>query len=357
MRSTNIRLTILIGALVAVTAVGGFAQGTGTMARPVPPSNTRDSSGNLKTDNGSSSSESAVRGQVTLADGSIPERLVAIYSVCGGAEKFISVADAKGRFNFNPGVLSENPDPKSCVLRASLEGYRSETKPLSDIKPDGITKLGKITLQPLSTDATGLNSATSAQANKAAKKAYEKGLEEAAKQAWADAKTSFLKATSAYNDYAAAWLALGVLQQSEGDRDSALKSFGESARADPKFAVPLIAMAALDSLRGDWAATVEHSQKAIDLNPTAFPHAYELNALGNLNQKNIEAVQKTATEGLKIDTEHHYPELEYLLGVVLLAQRDNEGASKHLQAYIEESPNGPNVARAKSSLETLRASH
>jgi len=342
-------LAVVIGTLT------GFAQAPGSMPRPA--ATTRDSSRNPNVADTAPSSETVARGQVALADGSVPQGLVQIFMVGGAAEKFIAVADSKGRFSFNPGVLNGTSCAKGCELRAFLEGYRSETKPLADVNPTGSTKLGKILLQPLSPDTNGLVSATSAQASKGARKAYEKGLDEAAKQSWAEAKASLLKATSAYRDYSDAWLTLGILQQSEGDRDGAQKSFAESARADGKFAAPLILMAALDALRSDWQATVEHSQKAIDLNPSAFPHAYELNALGNLNLKKADAVEKSATEGLKIDTEHRYPEFEYLLGVVLSARHDIDGATKHLQTYIEQSPDGPNAARAKGVLEELRAAH
>lgn len=325
------------------------------MVRPTPPSPTKDSIGNIKSGDTSSTNEAVARGQIALADGTLPDGLVGIFAVCGGSQKFIAVADAKGRFSFNPGALSDIQAPKGCVLRANLEGYRSETKPLSDVKPNSSTKLGKIVLQPVSAETNGLTSPTGTQANKAAKKAYEKGLDEAAKQSWSEAKASLLKATSAYPGYSEAWLSLGILQQSEGDRDGAQKSFAESARADGKFAVPLILMAVLDSLRADWPATVEHSQKAIDLNPTNFPQAYELNALGNLNLNRADAAEKNAAEGLRLDTEQRYPELEYLLGMVLFAKHDLDGAAKHLQAYIDQSSSGPNIALAKKALADLRA--
>ncbi len=357
MRKTSIQLAVLITGAVMGAAICSFAQGPGAMPHPAPPSTTRDPNDNLKTDDTSSASESMVRGQAALANGSVPEGLAAIYLDCGGAQKFIAVADSKGRFSFNPGALSGIGETKGCIVRASVEGYRSETKSMAEVKPNGSTKLGKILLQPLSSDANGLTSLTSAQASKGAKKAYEKGLDAAAKQDWAEAKTSLLKATAAYADYSAAWLSLGILEQSEGDRGGAQKSFAEAVRSDGKFAVPLILMAAQDALGGDWQATVEHSQKAIALNPSAFPHAYELNALGNLNLGNSEAVEKSATEGLKVDTGHEHPELEYLLGVVLATRHDLDGATKHLRTYIDQSPNGPNIVRAKKVMEELRASH
>jgi tetratricopeptide (TPR) repeat protein len=348
------RVMVLILA-VATGTLTGFAQAPGSISRPTPPPTTRDSNRNPSTADTPSSSEAVARGQVALADGSVPEGLVQIFVVGGGAEKFIAVADSKGRFSFNPGVLSDISDTKGCVFRASLEGYRSEAKPWTEVNPTSATKLGKIVLQPLSSDTNGLGSANDADASKNAKKAYEKGLDEAAKQDWSDAITSLQKATSAYPGYSSAWLSLGILQQSGGDRAGAQKSFEQAAQADPKFALPLIRIAALDASRPDWQAALDHTQKAIDLNPAAFPHAYQLNAIANINLQKADAAEKSAAEGLKLDTEHRYPELEYALGTVLKFKNDRDGALKHLQAYVDQAPNGQYAASVKKDLAQLQA--
>jgi tetratricopeptide (TPR) repeat protein len=117
----------------------------------------------------------------------------------------------------------------------------------------------------------------------------------------------------------------------------------------------LIRLAALDAARADWQATVEHTQKAIDLNPAAFPHAYELNAIANMNLQKTDAAEKSATEGLKLDTEHRYPGLEYALGMILKVKNDRDGAMKHLRAYGDQAPNGQYAAPVKKELEQLQA--
>ena len=85
--------------------------------------------------------EVAARGQLAMADGSAPEELIEIFSACGGAQTFIAVADSKGRFSFNPSVLGDLGGAKDCVLIASLDGYRSETKPLADVSPENFTEM------------------------------------------------------------------------------------------------------------------------------------------------------------------------------------------------------------------------
>jgi hypothetical protein len=296
-----------------------------------------------------------VHGLVARADGSVPEDLIEIHLICGGAAKLIAIPDSKGRFDIVLAELKDIPDPEMCVLRAFLDGYRSETKPLTKVNLIAGAKLGRIVLQPSSSDSTGVASSTSAQVSKAGKKAYEQGLDDAARQYWKNALKSFQKAVSSDPGYSSAWLSLGILQQSSGDREGARKSFAESAQADGKFALPSIRMAVLDAARADWQGTVDYSQKAIDLNPTALPHAYELNAIGNLYLLKTDAAGKSAAEGLKLDTEHRYPELEYALGTILKLKNDREGAAKHFQAYVDEAPSAAHVASVKTELARLQA--
>ena len=78
--------------------------------------------------------------------------------------------------------------------------------------------------------------------------------------------------------------------------------------------------------------------------------------MANTNLQKLDAAEKSATEGIKLDRDHRYPELEYALGDVLKVKQDRDGAMKHLQAYLDEAPNGPNVATAKSQLAELQAS-
>jgi hypothetical protein len=298
-----------------------------------------------------------VHGLVARADGSVPEDLIEIHLICGGAAKLIAIPDFKGRFDIVLAELKDIPDPGMCVLRAFLDGYRSETKPLVKGSLIAGAKLGRFVLQPSSSDPTGVASASGEQASKAGKKAYEQALNDAARQYWKNALKSFQKAVLSDPGYSSAWLSLGILQQSSGDREGARKSFAESAQADGKFALPLIRTAVLDAARADWQGTVDYSQKAIDLNPTAFPHAYELNAIGNLYLLKTDAAEKSAAKGLKLDTERRYPELEYALGMILKLKNDREGAAKHFQAYVDEAPSAAHVASVKAELARLQAPH
>lgn len=324
------------------------------MRRPTPESETTDSNGNLRTDVPSGRAEAMVRGEVMLSDGSAPPELVEIYGACGEARNIVAVTDAKGRFHFNPAALGDATGSKKCVVRPSLEGYRAESKELTGPGSKSDTKLGKLILTPMSPGVASVTAAADASASKGQRKAYEKALDQAAGQDWPRAIDALQKLTADCPGYSSAWLALGVLRQSRGDRTSAEKAFLEAARTDPKFALPLLRAAEIEAATGDWRSTLEHSQKVIALDPAAFPNAYALNALANLSLQNADAAERSAQAGLRIDTDHQYPELEYALGSVLYSKGELAGAKTHLQAYVDQAPNGPNAAAARNQLADLQ---
>ena len=141
--------------------------------------------------------------------------------------------------------------------------------------------------------------------------------------------------------YSSAWLTLGLLQLGGGDRRGAQESFLAAVRADPKFALPLIQAARLDASQGNWNAVRDHSQKAIDLNPEAFPDAWALNALGNLSLAKYRCRGKERARrapGRHAGTTT--PNWNTRWGVSWPARQQIEEATQHLRAYIDRAPHG-----------------
>ncbi len=343
-----VRFGFAMIALIFCIAGQAFAQGT--LRRPMPESETRDSSGNLKGPDTVPASEASVRGEVLLADGSVPDELVEIYVSCNGFRNLVATANSKGRFSFNPDILGNTLQNGNCMLRASLPGYRSDPKAL--VKSG--ENVGKLILQPLSSDPKGVVSNTDHEASKSEKKLYEKALNQAASGDWRNASASLQKATDASPGFSSAWLTLGLLQSNHGDPAGAEKSFLASIHADQTFALPLIEAATLEAAHGNWPAVLDHSAKAITLNANAFPGAYALNAMANVSLQNIDAAEKSAREGLKLDTAHQYPELEYSLGIVLYSKGDLSGALDHLYSYLKSAPDGPNASAARKQLAQIK---
>jgi tetratricopeptide (TPR) repeat protein len=331
-------------------SLAGLLFSQGSLHRPVPQTSTTDSSGNLKTE--SESKADHYRGSVQFANGLPPNELVEIVGVCSNAHRIMAVADSKGRFSFDidPRRQSEMDLLHGCSLFASLEGYRSDVVDLNEAKKRSVA----ITLTPISENPNGLSIKGDDPVAEAHRKIYQKAIDRASKREWKDAAKLLEQVTEDDPTYSLAWVALGTCQQNLGQRTDADKSYLEAARVDPNYALPWIRAAAIEAVTGNAAATLLHSQKAIDLNPQAFPDAYSLNVIAGLGVQNLDTAEKNAMRGLALDTAHQYPELEFALGMVFYAKGDLANARTHLANYVAESPNGPNLAAAQSQLAQMR---
>ncbi len=326
--------------------------GQGTMHRTTAETDRTDSSGHRKEETDTHLRNERIRGFVLLSTEDPPAQLVEIIATCPTASRLMAVADIKGKFSFEYDSRLESDAGliKNCSLYASLEGYRSDVIKLSSVTPKTNKGQAKIVLQPITTDSAGLSSAY----DSPQRKLYEKAFDKAAKMDCNSAIVSLEEVTSADPNYSAAWFALGFCRQQTGNLAAAEKAFLESARSDPKFALPFIRAAAIEEAAGNMQAALVHSQKAIDVNPKAFPDAYALNAIAGLSTEKADVAEKSARAGLALDTTHQYPELEYALGVVLFAKDDQAGAKEHLQNYVAHSPNGPNAATAENQLAQMQ---
>ncbi len=308
------------------------------MRRGTAESETTDSSGNLKTGNNPNLSNQNQRGTVTMADGAAPQELVEIDADCPSLHRAIAVTDSKGKFGSGLNLV------EGCTVHASLEGYRSDV-----VNVVG-RNLGNIVLSPISSDPAGLTSSSDAQATDNQRKTFQKALDKAARADWKGAIASLREVVSANPNYASALLTLGICLQNAGDLANAEKAYLDSARADPTFALPLVRAAALESIAGNMQAALTQSEKAIKLNPKAFPGAYSLNAIAGISTQHADQAEASARAGLALDTKHQYPQLEFALGMVLSTKDDMAAAKEHLQRYINQSPNGPNAETARNQL-------
>ncbi len=318
-----------------------------------------------------------ISGRVTLPDGAPAAQLVMVERVCKGATQDGGFADSKGRFSFDLGVLNRsfmqrsvqeaqsnnqvagkqiNPeDLEGCLVRASLAGYRSQTLALASGGGTQKAQLGTIVLEPLGKEEAPALSASDAQAPKNARKEYEKGLDAAARAKWPEAMDSFQKAASLYPKYSSAWLNLGILQAGNGNAAGAAQSYAQAIAADDKFALPYIESAVLEDMASQWDRMAERTAKVIQLYPKSFVRAYLLNGLANLHLQHYDVADKSAAEGLLIDSEHTSPELEYVRGTALMGKKDVTGAARHLEAYLALAPAGPSAPAAQKQLTALRA--
>ncbi len=306
-----------------------------------------------------------ISGKVVLDDGTPLPHSAVVQTMCKGQKRIAAHTDSRGRFSFTIGELNsvseamgggfedasvsakggmsvgDTPNVahnlrewRGCGVLAELEGFTSEVAELMARTGDEGGDIGFVTLHRLA-PVHGLTlSPTSAAAPGPAKMALEKAYEQEKNNKWNAAKKSLQKAVQIYPNYAVAWFELGRVQFLQKDREGAIHSFTQSVAIDPKFPSPYLGLMQIASQGQQWKALADVTAKVISLDSAASPEVWFFNGVGNYNLNQLDQAEKSAREGLKLDGGHHFPKLEYLLGIVLEEQKDYSGANEHMQAYL-----------------------
>jgi len=321
-----------------------------------------------------------------------------IQLVCRSSPRSIGHTDSKGGFSIDlnnrpamltPADASENPMPGTgqmspsnnsvsssaasatrsatqgfagdrelmgCDLQAALPGFRSEAVHLGNLRSLDDVNVGTIVLHRKANVEGTTISLTSALAPKDAKKAMERAQNFIRKEKWNEARQQLQKAVEIYPKYAVAWAELGSIQERQNDLEGARKSFAMSMEADGKLVTPYLELASMASQEKKWQEVSDYSDRALKLNPVDFPQAYMLNSMGNFYLQKLDAAEKSARVGIDHDEEHHFPEMNDLLGNVLMQKQDFSGAAEQFRSYLLYAPAGPNRAEAKKHLADIERS-
>ena len=375
------------------TGGGGGGVGTGTPPRPgtpTMPDTTRMPGNNPNQTPDFTQRPIFISGKVMLDEGTPPPESVVIQLVCNGMPRSIGYTDSKGRFSIdlsnrnnsavfadasqsdfgglggmnNPGMSSTRsgmPGQGSsgalgersfmgCDLQASLAGFRSDSVNLGTRRVLENPEVGTIILHRLG-NVEGLTiSATSAMAPKDAKKAFEKGRNDAKKEKWDEAQREFQKAVEIYPKYAVAWYELGRVQEQQKDFDAARKSYAQSLAADGKYVNPYQQLAMMAAREQNWQEVAEDTDRLLRLNPVDFPQAWFYNSLANYYLKKLDVAEKSAREGISLDAAHRVPKMSHLLGVILAQRQDYSGAAEQMRNYLRFAPNATDVEMVKKQL-------
>lgn len=358
---------LLISALHATGQSGSGGGGRRPVVTPRPRVSIPDSS---------TSTTIFLTGKVVISDGTPITESAAIQTICKGQKRTETHTDLHGGFSFQFGgrfgstnevqydadTSSRTPAPgrgerrdtRDCELLASLDGFTSESILLDGrFTGEDTANIGRIVLHRIANVEGFTISATTAQAPDAARKAFEKGQDQQKKEKWDDAQQSFEKAVSVYPKYAAAWFELGSVQIHKNDAAGARHSFEQSLAADSKYIKPYHGLTQLALQAQNWRELADFSEKLLALNSVNFPQAWLSNSIGNYYLQNLAVAETSARRGLQIDTEHRYPKLEYLLGMILVRKPDYTEAAQHLKAFLSLSTRPADVAEAQKQLDEL----
>ena len=233
----NYRTFRLLGVMVLAIGLPSAAMGQSKGPGSTNPSRTTTAAPSTLPSSGSNLAIT-LSGNVVTQDGSSPSEPVAIERVCNGRVVREGRSDFKGYFivSIGPGSprvgdsettaettgggfglsasgspMSQNPSSlqtllMGCELRGSLAGFRSSSLriPMNEVSGTGMVNVGTIVLERMEKAQGATVSATSLNAPKNAKKAYDKGHRAVENNKLPEAQQNLEKAVQLYPRYAAA---------------------------------------------------------------------------------------------------------------------------------------------------------
>lgn len=328
-----------------------------------------------------------VSGTVQLDDGTPPPSPVLIQRLCGSMTRDEAWTDGKGNFSFQVGggqslmadasldVSGNNrrgltavqiqaggvPTGEfesansltGCDLRAQMSGYKSDIVHLDTVGESVNRNVGTVTLHRLG-NVPGLTvSATTMAAPKEAAKLYELGTKEAEKRHFDKARDDFSRAVAEYPNYAIAWIGLGMVREELHDRAGAIEAYTKASNADGKLLQPYERLSVLADAAERWGDSAKYTAEWIRLDPVDYPSAYLLNAVANIRLNKLDAAERSAREGIRLDQGNHFPRLHYVLGYVLAAKGQMPEAVACFHDYLALAPNGAQAGTLRQQLPGL----
>jgi len=376
----------------AMTTFSGGGAGTGTGGTGISGGTTSSTTTNPQqttpNTSGSMPMPVPITGRVMLDDGGPPPETVVIERVCSGVARAEGYTDQKGYFSIDLGMnqavvqdasvgggLFSNAGTRfsgqaqtasgmgggamaeqrymNCDLRANLPGYRSQLVGLANRRAMDSPEVGTIFLHRLGNVEGRVISAISLAAPKNARKAFEKGMDQARRRKLDDAMKNFQKAVEVYPKYAAAWFELGRLQAAKGQADAAHQSFNAAVAADPKYLNPYLELSRLALGAKNWPELADVTGRAVKLDPFDYPQQFFFNSVANYNLRNLDAAETSARAAEKLDTEHRYPQVSHLLGVILVQRQDYTAAAGEMRNYLKFAPGAADATTVRGQLDQL----
>jgi len=296
-----------------------------------------------------------LRGKVTMPDGSPPPIIVGLERICSDTQgsRPGPLTNKKGEYIWRMDV-----DPmrtRSCIIRATHAGYDSSSIDISALNGymDTNVNLDPIVITSAFIDPYAILIAEAkvpgraSSKCKAAMKALEAGNN-------AEARQLFQAAVEAAPKFAMGWHALGVLSEYQGMRKEARVAYERAIEADSKLLPPYMTLLRLCIKVKDWESAVRTADMLVKADKKSeFTEVHLHRAVALYGVKKLDEAEASALEAVRLDPFHQKPRLEYILGRILEAKGDLNGAREHMLKYLELDKSSPDAQLIRKHIDLL----
>lgn len=185
-----------------------------------------------------------------------------------------------------------------------------------------------------------------------ARKDYSSGCNAFKDGKFDSAEESFRKAVSDEPKYATAWVTLGQLLAARQKLDDAKAACSSGQSVDSMFVPAHLCLADIAARSGQWDDALKLSSRALEIDPSNNPVAYDYNAAAQLNLHHLTDAEKSALKAIEIDRSHSDPRVHFLLAQIYEAEGDHDKEAAQLREYLKYAT-GADAAMVKQYLSKL----
>jgi tetratricopeptide (TPR) repeat protein len=136
--------------------------------------------------------------------------------------------------------------------------------------------------------------------------------------------------------YGEGWHALGAVYDKLNRPAEAKDAYTHAVEASPKLVVAWVTLARLCIRTKDWQCAVNATDGEIKADTRQqYPEIYIHRAVAQYQLKDLAGAETSAQDAIRLDPKHKTPRAEYVLGRILEAKGDMNGAREHMAKYLE----------------------
>jgi tetratricopeptide (TPR) repeat protein len=161
------------------------------------------------------------------------------------------------------------------------------------------------------------------------------------------------KAAKEWPKYSAAWVVLGQVLELQQKFDKAYDSCSQPLTTDSKYLPAYLCMADVSAHTENWNQVLQRSNRALQIDSTSNPVAYDYNAAANLHLHRLPEAEKSALKAVEIDKNNTDPRVHFLLAQIYSAKGERENEAAQLREYLKYASDPNDVAMVKGYLAKL----
>jgi len=142
-------------------------------------------------------------------------------------------------------------------------------------------------------------------------------------------------AVKIYPEYAAAWVLLGQVLESDHKDNEAVKACSRGWSADPRYAAPYMCLAQFAARVNDWDAAYTLADHALSLDPAADPYAFLYTATADFHLKRYDQAELYGLSAEKLDKWNKIPEVHLLLARIYEVERKPGDEAQELRRFVK----------------------